>query len=399
MKVRIGVTLLLGVAVFCFWGYMRPGMIVARESMQLFLWNGDYLADRLTEPGGAARYIGEFLGQFFKYITYGAWINALVLMAVQWLAWLLLRRLWQSWVAYGVSFVPAMLLWYLMCDISVPMTLPVAVLLLLAVMALMPASRTASLWLSVVLVPVVYWLAGPVAILLPLYHLRWLGERKGRTVVETAVLSLLLLGSLLASSRMVHYPLRMVASGIDYRLRLPDKIGSLEEMEYDYLQRLGSWDAIVERSEARAPESLSCQHVVRLAKWYRKEIGEEDMKEIVSHTNRVLTSYVSALMMSDVYMHLGMVSMAQRADFEVLEASTNYNKSGRALARQVETCLVREQYEVALKYISLLEQTIFYRDFAQRMRRLAEHPELIERDPYYGPLKKVAEQTVDGFFI
>ncbi len=91
--------------------------------------------------------------------------------------------------------------------------------------------------------------------------------------------------------------------------------------------------------------------------------------------------------------------MAQRADFEVLEASTNYNKSGRALARQVETCLVREQYEVALKYISLLEQTIFYRDFAQRMRRLAEHPELIERDPYYGPLKKVAEQTVDGFFI
>ena len=399
MKVRICLTLLFGLAVFCFWGYMRPAMIVMRESMQLFLWNGDYLLERLSVPGGAARYLGEWLVQFFKYITLGAWINALLMMGVQWLSWLLLRRCRASWTAYGLSFVPAMVLWYLSCDISVPMTFTVAVLLTLAAIVLLPGRQDRSLWSSAVLVPLVYWLAGPVAVLLAASHLRWLAGGRWRAIAETAGLLLLWAVALLFSGRVAPYPLRMLAWGIDYRMRLPDKIGSYEEMEYDYLQRLGDWDAIVERSYAHEPAALSCQNVVRLAKWYRQQAGEEEMKECLRHTNKVLTSYASGLMMSDVYMHLAMISMSQRASFEVLEASTDYNKSGRALARQVETCLVNGQYEVALKYISLLEQTIFYRDFAQQMRRLAEHPDLIERDPYYGPLKKVAEQTVDSFFI
>ena len=51
-------TVLFAVSVFCFWAYIRPYQIVERESLQLFLWNNDYLFSRLAVPGGLARYLG-----------------------------------------------------------------------------------------------------------------------------------------------------------------------------------------------------------------------------------------------------------------------------------------------------------------------------------------------------
>ena len=64
-KLQIAVTALFGVSAFCFWLFVRPALIIEREALQLFLWNGDYLADRLAVPGGFARYIGDFLVQYF----------------------------------------------------------------------------------------------------------------------------------------------------------------------------------------------------------------------------------------------------------------------------------------------------------------------------------------------
>jgi hypothetical protein len=73
--------------------------------------------------------------------------------------------------------------------------------------------------------------------------------------------------------------------------------------------------------------------------------------------------------------------------------------SGRELSRLVETNLITGQYEVALKYISLLEHTLFYRSWAKQMRQLATNPELIKRSPKYGSLQEVYQQTVDVFFF
>lgn len=53
-KLQIALTTLFGVLVFCFWLFVRPAVIMEREALQLFLWNGDYLAERLAVPGGFA---------------------------------------------------------------------------------------------------------------------------------------------------------------------------------------------------------------------------------------------------------------------------------------------------------------------------------------------------------
>lgn len=46
-------------ALYIFWRYAYPCALAYHEQMQLFLWNGDYLMDRLAEPGGVARYLAE----------------------------------------------------------------------------------------------------------------------------------------------------------------------------------------------------------------------------------------------------------------------------------------------------------------------------------------------------
>ena len=97
-------------------------------------------------------------------------------------------------------------------------------------------------------------------------------------------------------------------------------------------------------------------------------------------------------------MQIGMVNIAQRSVFEAMEAIPNYNKSARALRRLVETNIITGQYEVALKYIAILEETTFYRGVARKMKPLAEHPEKIKDFPSYQRLKEIYDKGEDVFF-
>ena len=164
-KLQIALTALFGVSAFCFWLFVRPALIVEREALQLFLWNSDYFAGRLAVPGGFARYIGDFLVQYFMFETTGAAILAVVLSAVLWLFWILLRRSIPSVsekILFPISLLPAIVLWYLMCDMDTSMTLPVAVLLTLLLMLLLSKNKNASLLGSLFLMLIGYWLVGPV---------------------------------------------------------------------------------------------------------------------------------------------------------------------------------------------------------------------------------------------
>ncbi len=403
-KLQIAVTALFGVLAFCFWLFARPALIVERESLQLFLLNGDYLTERLAVPGGFARYIGDFLVQYFMFEATGAAILAVILSAVSWLFWILLHRSVSSVsekIVFPISFLPAIVLWFLMCDIDTSMTLPIAVLLTLLLMLLLPDKKIPSLIGSVVLVPVGYWLAGPVFLLVAVYHLRWLHQpfKKVMVAMESTAIALLLVACVLISSYFVPYSLENIVKGIEYRSIQRDKIGTLEMMEYDYLQRKLAWEKILEKANRAEPKAKACHHIVNLARFYQHEISPEDLITSLYQPFKALTSTTSAMMMSDLFFQMGFVNFAQRTMFEAMESTSNYNKSARALCRLTETAIVTGQYEVALKYISILEETLFYRRWAQNMRQLATHPEDIKNHPKYGNLQKIYGETEDELFI
>ena len=388
-------TVLFAIAVFCFWAYIYPCAVTERELVQLFLWNGDYFMERVVVPGGLARYVGEWLVQYFYYIRNGAIIYAHLFAAVQWLAARILRKAW----LFPLSFLPALLLWWMATDMRFPMTFHIALLMVLAVMALLPASRRQSLIATAVLVPVMYWAAGPVAMLLVIYHLRWIGERSARwsAVGWTAGLALLFAFCLVGSARLAPYSLRSLAEGIDYSWHT-NRIGTYEDMEFCTLLRRGQWEKIIDKAVKKTPESAASQNVACLALWQTKRIGENELIAAMNHGRSVMADAVTASMVSDLYMHIGMLNMSQRAAFELMESVTNNNKSGRAVKRLAEVALFTGQYEVAAKYLRLLEQTVFYRKWAESMRPYLKHPELMHSDPHYRSYLDIYSKTNDIFF-
>ena len=171
-----------------------------------------------------------------------------------------------------------------------------------------------------------------------------------------------------------------------------------EELSYDFLQRRGQWEQIIEKSQKDKPQSLACLHVVRMAMHQTGRISDGEMFSDLALTNDAMTSTTSAYMMSDIYMYAGLVNLSQRASFEAMASVEDFSMSGRALQRLTETALVTGQYRVAEKYISILEKTIYYRDFARRMRQMIENPSSIDSHPVYGSLKKAYANTNDVLF-
>lgn len=175
--------------------------------------------------------------------------------------------------------------------------------------------------------------------------------------------------------------------------------GTEEEMQYDYLIRKGDWQAIIDKYNNQKPLSMSCNSAAVLAFFQTHQIDQQTLVTNIPTTKQILSGRSAAFIMSDVYMLTGLLSLSQRCAFEAMESIEDFNKSGRSLVRLTECSLIYGQTELALKYISLLEKTVFYRRWAQQMRPLAEHPELIDGHPSFGKLRKLNEEMKDTFFM
>ena len=191
-------TTVFAVAVFCFWMFELPFLMAAREQVQLFLWNSDYLMERLAVPGGLAQYLGEFIVQFFVKNVYGALWYVVLLVAVQLLTWMLMRSKQRtaksSWI-YLLSFIPSIILWYLACNPKIPMTPIVAVLLTLVLMNLLPKHQKACRFAAFALIPIGYWLLGPAMVLLALYLLFTRGSNVMLRIAPLILLVFCVVGS------------------------------------------------------------------------------------------------------------------------------------------------------------------------------------------------------------
>ena len=175
--------------------------------------------------------------------------------------------------------------------------------------------------------------------------------------------------------------------------------GTDEEREYDALQLNGKWEQIVKKNAAKPTQSLACHKVVRLAQFYLGQVGQEAVLECLADSRDVLSSEVAAMMMSDVYIHLGMVTMAQRAAFEAMVKHADVADCERPLRRLTETALITGQYELALKYIAIVEENFSSDDWVRRVRPLALNPALISQHPTFRKLREDYEKTQDDFFM
>ena len=423
-------TLAFGIAVFLFWRFRYPFALTYQEQLQLFLFDGDYFCERMAEPGGFARYIAEFLVQFYNGVTIGAAIIAVLYMLVQRLTWRLMSmaKSLLSIAHYPLSFIPAVMLWYAMGDESVMLTYVVALVMALGVMC---AVRLRLITL-IVLIPLLYWLIGPMALLVALLILPW-------TVAAGAFIYALAL--MLVSAHFLPFPMTRVMLGISY-YRFPETLPYLlmaipvvilllkwfagrlpkarqwvtlveiaivliggssfvnsgfdkkkyELIEYDYLVRVQDWNSIIAKAGKQMPDLPMSVSATNMALAMTNQLGDRAFDFYQRGSEGLLPkferNFATSQLTGEIYFHLGLVNTAQRLAFEAMEAIPNYSKSARVIKRLAETNLINGQYKVAEKYLRMLEKTVFYRPWAQRTMALLGDEKAVNGHPLYGMLRQ-----------
>lgn len=430
---QAGLTLAFALAVFLFWRFRYPSVLSYQEQLQLFLFDGDYFWERMAEPGGFARYVAEFLVQFYNSVTAGAAVIALLFMLVQRLTW----RLMRSESHYALSFIPVMMLWYAMGDENVMLTYTVALALNMLMACILAKVFLAwgyerrmllrRLFVMLVVVPLAYWLTGPMVLLL--------------AVVLMPVSVVYALALMLLSAHYLPFPLARVMLGVSY-YRIPATLPYLlmvlpavvwiisnvvrllpkasrvvnavevalavgllgvladvgfdkkkyELIEYDYLVRAKDWNAIIAKAERRTPDLPMSVSATNLALGMTNQLGERAFDFYQRGTEGLLPgferNFATTQLTGEIYFHLGLVNTAQRLAFEAMEAIPNYNKSARVMKRLAETNLINGQYEAARKYLRMLEKTIFYRPWAQRTLAMLGDENTLNAHPLYGTMRQ-----------
>ena len=88
---------------FCFFQAAYPYHLIRREQLNLFLYDGDYLAETYRGTGWLARFAADFLEQFFHLPVAGPLIVALLLTAVGWAAYKICRHFMGLWPSLAVG--------------------------------------------------------------------------------------------------------------------------------------------------------------------------------------------------------------------------------------------------------------------------------------------------------
>ncbi|MDE5871237.1 MAG: hypothetical protein K2H22_04805 [Muribaculaceae bacterium] len=163
-------------------------------------------------------------------------------------------------------------------------------------------------------------------------------------------------------------------------------------IDYDYMVRANDWDGIIRYSDAHTPDLPLSVSATNLALGMTGQLDSRAFDYFQNGPEGLFPSFtkeaISSWTTGEIFFQLGLINSAQRFYFEGMEAIPNYNKSVRAVRRMAETAMIRGDYTLAEKYLKLLENTTFYRNWARRNLELVRNPESIAAHPLYGQLRK-----------
>lgn len=427
---------LFGAGIFLFWLLAFPQALGLQEQNQLFLWSGSYAAERLDMAGGLADWLGEFITQFNCIPWLGALLLALVSVAIQRMTWTTGDTRDISW--YPLSFIPSALLLVHMGDHDVLPCLGMAVILsLLLCLLYKKAGDNAAV--AAIGIPAGLWLAGPAAWVFVIYVI--VRKRSARSLLWLAYSAALVVTA--RFTLLQQYPWKQILLGFDYfrsplvhpvletvtilsSVAVPAIISILpsfrkplatciavyaiilcgtafwvsrsydrdtyEVIAYDQLVRNEKWDELVARAEKYQPHSnVSCVslnlalfmtgNLERMFEFY--QCGTEGL--LMPNVR----DYLSNTSTAEAFWRLGMVNSALRYSFDSQESIGNLRKSGRFMKRMAECQIVNGRYKVAGKYLDILKQSLFYRNWAEEHERFIMDETAVETDPVYAYLRQV----------
>ena len=422
------------------------------EQNQLFLFTTDYFLSALKVPGGLTVYMAEWMTQFFMLPYAGPLVVSILLTCAGMLCEALFKRLNAGKYGFVCSLFPLVSLLLAHFNFNYYTQGTVAYLFMLGALylTLRIADATKRLIAATLVAMGLFFLSGSVAILyaLCLFVITILNRTKrwylfALPVTVTFVLALvsvrfacfghyrfallpdayyhpqslpgasiyiswwilpfLLLAVKLVSSKQQERTmwlkqgvLAAVLVGFTYwGIQSYGDFKSAKLKELDFYARTQQWPKIIEACKGKVTNLLYMNYL-NMALAREGMLGDQmfafDQREPRSlMVNWNKTAEVSALL-SDVYFAIGDIASAQEMAFEGNVAVHGYG-SPRMLMRLVQTNLIYGAYQVAEKYISLLEQTFFYDKWAGSHRKFLGNDALIEQDPLLGSMRRCLPDT------
>lgn len=441
---RIAFPLLLFAGIFLFLWLGCPEYLMYQEQYQLFLFTGDYFTQRISEPGGLADYIAEFIVQFYYVPLYGALLAASTLTLCQVFLGLACRRSDLNMTAYALAALVPIFYTGAINNENILLSYAVAILLTSIFIFLDTLRRKTSIVADTIALiagfTILYWAAGPVAFayILTAGILR---RSPLAAVIALAAGFLEVLG--IHYIWFEQYPLARLLAGINY-CRIPEVYPAIlfiisgllplislisllkgktktdtiaffictaataifgivyvpgcfnpeksRVFAYDSLVRRGRWNEIIEKAGKERPGDIFSLQALNLALGMTGRLAENmfeyDQKGVEGLIGRDRLDNTTQLVTAEALYRLGLTNIAFSTTFDLQEAIMNDRKSGRFMKRMAECMIINGNYKVAEKYLGMLRHTRFYADWANDASRLLYDDSKVEAHPVYGKLRK-----------
>ena len=465
MKFRIiiviSIVAFLGAVYALFLHQSQESLLMYREQQQIFLWDGDYMANLLRQIGGLSTLVSQFLVQFFALPWIGAVITAMVTTFTAFMLWLSLSHHNNSVIVAVSALLPTYLQGIYLLDMGYHYEGLIAFMLFsVTLYTYILIGKTSNLYVRTLagclFTLLLFFYVGSVATLFAfcafLYDMLS-NPRKGWGSSVYILLCLLAALITVSNGRIV---------GFDYAL--------WTKGYYEYHIEQGVWQSLswicvpviiviawLSKNHNLKPLSQTVMAIVLLAaggsflylqsgkrtnKDFRtltelmNSINREDWDGIISNPNLNMSNYLHLnclnlalshkgklmtdlfrypqkggqslmvgyqayndinVLFSHIYYHTGIISEALCLSFGTMIATTYGNPS--LLKMLVKERLIYGDYQVAEKYISRLERTFAYREWAIGMRRFLYDDEAIEKDKELGQKRKALPKPQPAFVI
>ncbi|MDH6356598.1 DUF6057 family protein [Parabacteroides sp. PF5-9] len=417
------IAIILAVSCFSFFQFFFKYHLFFKEEIQLFLFTTDYFLSYLKKPGWLAAYLGDFLTQFFYLRGGGAVLISLILL----LEWRLIVRWLRSLGLYShtslFALFPIVIEWVLHTTLGYSLTSSVGFIFVLATCLLL--GNVVGKWWSYVLIvctiPLFYALIGGYMLFLPVYLLlNDLSKQKGIVFADILLIVLFAVYPYIVRSyyvitvrqayllpgmsRTVYYsglallfiswtvffkfththtfrrkalwPLiiglfLLLGAGLwqkaDFR---QEKILSLSVEGY-----FNRWDKVYQLATENELSNTLASYYTNIALSKSGRLPDELLNFYQPASQALFlplhtaTPWIWIFSGSDVFFHIGDMNMAQHAAMLGQIFSPNH-RSSRMVKRLAEVNLVNGDSTATLKYLRMLDQTLFHRDWAIRRKEM-----------------------------
>ena len=430
------------------------------EQLQLFLYNKTFLSDLLFSFGGLSEIICRWLIQFYIYPKIGALITTIFLLSVAILMNRISRKINTDVSLILLPLLAAIFIFFLHLNQYYYVAGTIAFIFVLAffLIYLKIVHPRAKIIVASSFTVLLFWWAGSIAFLfvitiilwqlltdrkhilysfIPLLifiilayasiNLAWIGDYK------QIFLPILYFHSKLTPPLIIYFPWGLllllvlfsfvfrnqkISRNFQYFVFICQIIITCATIYYlfpiygqfqfslaqykklDYYTRMDRWDDIIEESK-KPLNNLLLAHYRNIALMETNQLGNQflqfnqgGMRGLVPE--RVKGFLPSLIILNELNFTLGDIAASQYFAFES-NLIISKNGSPRLYKRLVQTNLINGDYRVAEKYIKLLEQTHYYKEWATEQRRFLYNDKVVIEDQLLG--KKRRGQPSENYLL